>query len=97
LLVPQRAVSDLQGGHQVAVVGADNQVDIRPVKVGERTDNLWIIDQGLNAGDRVVVEGLEKLKSGMRVVPRPVSTDTTENISAILADQLRAAHPEPAR
>lgn len=97
LLVPQRAVSDLQGGHQVAVVGADNQVGIRPVKVGERTDSLWIIDQGLNAGDRVIVEGLEKLKSGMTVVPRPVSTDTTENTSAIPADQPRAAHPEPAR
>jgi RND family efflux transporter MFP subunit len=71
LLVPQRAVTELQGSYQVAVVTSDNTVDVRPVKVGQRAGNLWIIDQGLNQGERVVVEGLQKLKAGMTVDPKP--------------------------
>jgi membrane fusion protein, multidrug efflux system len=71
LLVPQRAVTEMQGSYQVAVVTPENKVDIRPVKVGERTGNLWIIDKGLNPGERVVVEGLQKLKAGMTVEPKP--------------------------
>jgi membrane fusion protein (multidrug efflux system) len=96
LLVPQRAVSDLQGGHQVTVVGPDNRVDIRPVKVGERTGSLWIIEQGLKAGDRVVVEGLQKLKVGMTVNSKSISADNTENVDAMLAAQRDAAQTEPA-
>jgi membrane fusion protein, multidrug efflux system len=71
LLVPQRAVTEMQGSYQVAVVTPENKVDIRPVKVGERAGNLWIIDQGLHPGERVVVEGLQKLKAGMTVEPKP--------------------------
>ena len=71
LLVPQRAVTEMQGSYQVAVVTPENKVDIRPVKVGERAGNLWIIDKGLNPGERVVVEGLQKVKSGMTVEPKP--------------------------
>jgi membrane fusion protein (multidrug efflux system) len=71
LLVPQRAVTELQGSYQVAVVTSDNKVDLRPIKVGQRAGNLWIIDQGLNQGERVVVEGLQKLKAGMTVDPKP--------------------------
>jgi membrane fusion protein, multidrug efflux system len=71
LLVPQRAVTEMQGSYQVAVVTPENKVDIRPVKVGERSGSLWIIDKGLNPGERVVVEGLQKLKAGMTVEPRP--------------------------
>jgi membrane fusion protein (multidrug efflux system) len=71
LLVPQRAVTELQGSYQVAVVISDNTVDLRPIKVGQRAGNLWIIDQGLNQGERVVVEGLQKLKAGMTVDPKP--------------------------
>ena len=71
LLVPQRAVTELQGTYQVAVVTPDNKVDVRPVKVGQRTGSLWIIDQGLHQGERVVVEGLQKLKAGMTVNPQP--------------------------
>jgi membrane fusion protein (multidrug efflux system) len=70
LLVPQRAVTEMQGSYQVAVVTPENTVDIRPVKVGERTGNHWIIDQGLNPGERVVVEGLQKVKAGMTVEPK---------------------------
>jgi membrane fusion protein (multidrug efflux system) len=82
LLVPQRAVSELQGKHQVAVVDADNKVDVRSVKVGERTGSLWIIDQGVKAGERVVVEGLEKVNAGMIVAPRPVSEEDKGKVAA---------------
>ena len=78
LLVPQRAVTELQGNYQVAVVTPDNKVDIRPVKVGQRTGNLWIIDQGLRQGERVVVEGLQKLKAGMTVSPKPFQDQVGE-------------------
>jgi membrane fusion protein (multidrug efflux system) len=76
LLVPQQAVTELQGSYQVAVVDAANKVDIRPVKVGERVDNLWVIDQGLKPGERVVVEGVQKVKQGMNVNPRPFAIES---------------------
>jgi len=71
LLVPQRAVNELQGRFQVAVVGPDNKVDLRWVKVGERTGPLWVIDEGLKPGERVIVEGIQKVKAGMPVTPKP--------------------------
>ena len=71
LLVPQRAVSELQGGYQVAVVGADNKVDVRTVTVGDRVDNRWIIANGLNPGDRIVVEGVQRMRTGVHVNPKP--------------------------
>jgi len=71
LLVPQRAVSELQGGYQVAVVGADNKVDVRTVTVGDRVDNRWIVTSGLSAGDRVVVEGVQRMRTGVHVNPKP--------------------------
>ena len=71
LLVPQRAVTELQGGYQVAVVDGDATVHIRPVKAAERSGRFWIIDEALAAGERVVVEGVQKVKEGMRVNPVP--------------------------
>jgi RND family efflux transporter MFP subunit len=71
LLVPQRAVSELQGTYQVAVVGDDGKVSIRAVTVGPRVDSLWVIDTGLHAGERVVVEGTQKVRDGMTVVAQP--------------------------
>jgi RND family efflux transporter MFP subunit len=71
LVVPQRAVSELQGSYQVAVVGADNKVSIRPVKVGERDGTMWIIDEGLKPGERVVAEGTQKVRPDMVVNPKP--------------------------
>jgi len=71
LLVPQRAVNEIQGRYQVAVVGPDNQVDLRWVKVGERTGPHWVIDEGLKPGDRVIVEGLQKVRPGMLVAVKP--------------------------
>ena len=70
LLVPQRAVTDLQGTYQVAVVGSDNKVAIRTVKVGDRADSMWIIEDGLKAGDLVIVEGIQKVKPGVIVNPK---------------------------
>lgn len=69
LLVPQRSVTEVQGKYMVAVVGADNKVDIRTVKTAERIDNLWIISEGLKPGERVVVEGIQKVRPGMPVTP----------------------------
>lgn len=70
LLVPQRAVSELQGRFQVAVVDPENVVRIKTVKVGERMENMWVILQGLNPGDRVVSEGLLKVREGIKVTPK---------------------------
>lgn len=67
LLVPQKAVSELQGNYQLAVVGADNKVSIRPVKVGDRVGPMWIIESGVKAGELVVVEGLLKVQNGATV------------------------------
>src|SRR5262249_965469 len=74
LLVPQRAVMELQGSHQVAVVGSDNKVIIRPVTVGDRVGKLWIITEGLKAGERVVVEGLMKVRDGAPVKAVPADS-----------------------
>jgi RND family efflux transporter MFP subunit len=64
LLVPQRAVTELQGSYQVAVVDGDNKVSIRPVTVGDRVGTLWILTDGVKAGERVIVEGLLKVRDG---------------------------------
>ncbi|HET9943397.1 MAG TPA: efflux RND transporter periplasmic adaptor subunit, partial [Terriglobia bacterium] len=80
ILVPQRAVTEMQGSYQVAVVSPDNKVDIRPVKVGQRSGSLWIIDHGLKPGERVVVEGLQKVKAGMTVDPKPFQDQQEEKL-----------------
>jgi membrane fusion protein (multidrug efflux system) len=71
LLVPQRAVTELQGGYLVAVIGKDNKVNIRPIKVGARVENLWIVDEGLKPAERIVAEGVQKVREGMEVQPNP--------------------------
>lgn len=75
LLVPQRAVTQLQGMYQVAVVGADNKVTVRNVEVGEEDGSMWIVEKGLNPGDKVVVEGLQKVKDGLEVTVQPYKAD----------------------
>ena len=72
LLVPQQAVTQLQTKYQMAVVNADNTVDIRIVNPGERIGSLWIIKEGLKPGERVIVEGLQKVRPGMKVEPKAV-------------------------
>ena len=81
ILVPQRAVQELQNLRSVAVVDASNKVGFRNVKVGQRVDALWVVDEGLKPGDKVVVEGLQRIRDGMTVVskqaPEPVGTTGT--------------------
>ena len=71
LLVPQPAVAELQGNYQVDVVGEDGKIAIRPVKVGDRIGTMWIIQDGLKPGERVVAEGQQTLLPGMTVQPKP--------------------------
>jgi membrane fusion protein (multidrug efflux system) len=71
LLVPQRAVAQVQGAYQVDVVDSQNKVHVVPVEVGERAGVNWVIEKGLKPGDHVVVEGLQKVREGVEVNPRP--------------------------
>jgi RND family efflux transporter MFP subunit len=79
LLVPQKAVVELQGSYQVAVVGNDSKVTLRTVSVGERTGAMWIIDEGLKPGERVVVEGVQKVRDSMPVKPTLVAAPAEGN------------------
>jgi membrane fusion protein (multidrug efflux system) len=76
LLVPQRAVTEMQGVAMLAVVGPDNKIAIRNVKTGPRSGGLWVISEGLKPGERVVVEGVQKVRDGMTVTPKLVSTES---------------------
>jgi RND family efflux transporter MFP subunit len=71
LLVPQPAVTELQGGYEVQTVGPDNRVATRNVTVGDREGTLWVINQGLKLGDRVIVQGQQAPKPGTLVTPKP--------------------------
>jgi membrane fusion protein (multidrug efflux system) len=70
LLVPQEAVTELQGNYQVAVIGGDNKASIRPVKVGERFGAMWEIKEGVEPGEKVVVQGIQKVRDGAPVVAK---------------------------
>jgi len=72
LLLPQSAVLHLQGGYQVAVVGSDHKVSMRAVKPGATLGTMWVIDEGLKPGEQVVVEGLQQIREGTLVTPKPV-------------------------
>jgi membrane fusion protein (multidrug efflux system) len=71
LLVPQRAVTEMQGMYQVAVVNGDNTIEIRAVKLGERTDSMWIVNDGLKPGEQVVAEGTQRVRPGLVVNSKP--------------------------
>jgi membrane fusion protein (multidrug efflux system) len=71
LLTPQSAVAQSQGSYQVAVVGSDRKVSMRAVKPGQTVGTMWVIDEGLKPGEQVVVEGLQKLRDGTLVTPKP--------------------------
>ena len=76
LVVPQRAVTELQGMYQVAVVGADNKTHLQPVKMGRRVGQEWIVEEGLHPHDRIVVEGVQKAREGTLVSPKPWTAPT---------------------
>jgi RND family efflux transporter MFP subunit len=78
LLVPQKAVSELQGKYQIAIVDAESKVHIQPVRVGERTGMLWVIQEGLKPTDRVIVEGLQKVREGIQVTTTNAPPDPVQ-------------------
>jgi RND family efflux transporter MFP subunit len=71
VLIPQQAVSELQGVYQVGVVGSDNKVTIKIVTLGPQSGDMWVVVSGLQAGENVVVDGLQRIKTGMTVAPTP--------------------------
>lgn len=79
LLVPQRAVTELQGGYQVAELGPADKINIRTVQVGQQVGTLWIITEGLKQGQRVVAEGTQMVRDGMVVTPEPYTAPSKEN------------------
>ena len=91
LLIPQRSVTDMQGKYLVAVVGATTRSAIRPVKVAERIGSDWIIAEGLKPGEKVVVEGTQKVKPDMVVNPQPFDPEAAAKAAAA---QAAAAKPE---
>ncbi|GJL58858.1 MAG: hemolysin D [Nitrospirales bacterium] len=76
LLVQQRAIQELQGTYQVAVIGEENKVAFRKVTLGPRIDSFWLINEGLQPGEMVVVEGLLKVREGMMVTPKTISEES---------------------
>ena len=73
LLVPQSAVKEIQGGYEVALLGPDNKAIIKPVKAGEKVGTMWVIEDGLKPDDKVITEGIGKVKDGTPVVPKPAN------------------------
>jgi membrane fusion protein (multidrug efflux system) len=71
LLIPQSAIMQSQGSYQVAVVGGNNKISMRTVKPGETVGTMWVIDEGLKPGEQVVTEGVQRVKEGTLVTPKP--------------------------
>lgn len=82
LLVPQRAVQELQNLHNVAVVGSDNKLAMKTVTVGPRVGNLWVVETGLTRTDRVVVEGAQRVRPGTVVAPKAAPATQANDVSA---------------
>jgi membrane fusion protein, multidrug efflux system len=78
LLIPQASVSELQGVYQVGVVSSDNKVTIKTVKLGPQFGDMWVVETGLQQGENVVVDGLQRVRTGMTVAPAPFK-DTQAN------------------
>jgi len=81
MVIPQEAVNELQGSYQVAVVGDDNKVSIRPVKMGERIGAMWEVTEGLKPGDKVVVQGIQKAREGVQVTVKEWTPPTDALVS----------------
>jgi len=82
LLVPQRAVNEVQGAYQVAVVGSDGKVDFRTIKIGEQVGTMWIVENGVSAGEKAIVSDLVRLKPGMLVNAVPASHSATASAAS---------------
>lgn len=95
LVVPQRGILEVQGSYQAAVVGADNKVAIRRVKLGERAGRMWVVLQGLSEGERVVAEGLQKARNGAAVLPKPFVSGSETGGTADGAETSASATSSP--
>ena len=76
MLIPQRAVTELQGNYQVAAIDGENKISIRTVTVGDRVGAQCVIEAGLKAGERIVAEGVQKVRAGMQVNPKPFAPES---------------------
>ena len=94
VVVPQRALAEIQGSYQLGVVGPDGKAEIRPVKVGARIGSDWVVTSGLKAGEKVIVEGLQKVKAGAPVVAKPWIPPSATPAAAPTAEAKPAAQPE---
>lgn len=92
LLVPQRAVIEVQGLYQIMVLDKDNKVSIRPVKTGERIGSDWIVLSGIEPGDTILVEGQQKVRPGMTATPKPYVPSAQEKAAAGTSEK-----PKPSR
>lgn len=92
ILVPQRAVKELQATFSVAVLGPEDKIAMRPVKPGDRVGSLWVIESGLAAGEKVVVEGLQKVREGAVVKPTLVTIEDSQ-ATAAAATETKPATP----
>jgi membrane fusion protein, multidrug efflux system len=97
ILVPQRAVSELQGAYNVAVLKSDETIEIRAVQPGQRIGNLWVVDSGLAAGERIVVEGLQKVRAGVQVKAETVRIEDASPSPVPAAAAPAAAKPPGAQ
>ncbi len=94
IVVPQRAVFEVQGSYQIGVIGPDNKAEIRPVQAGPRIGSDWVITSGLKAGEKVVVEGVQKIKNGAPVVPQPWTPPSEKSAAPPPAAEAKPA-PQP--
>lgn len=97
ILVPQRAVQEVQGSYNVAVVGADQKVELRAVKTGARSGTWWVISEGLKPGEKVIVEGLQKVRNGLEVVAQPAPAEEMPPAAAGSAPAQAPAAPTPGK
>ncbi|HEY5953819.1 MAG TPA: efflux RND transporter periplasmic adaptor subunit, partial [Terrimicrobiaceae bacterium] len=93
VVVPQRAVMEIQGSYQLAIVGGDGKVEIRPVQVGPRVGTDWVITSGLKPGEKVIVEGIQKVKAGVQVAAKPW-VPPAQRSSAPEGETKPVEHPE---
>lgn len=96
LLVPQRAVVESQGQYHVVVVGGDNKAEVRPVQTGDRIGSDWMISRGLQPGESVVVEGIQKARPGVTVSPKPWQAAATRDMPPAAAAKPSAPAAQPA-
>jgi membrane fusion protein (multidrug efflux system) len=98
LVIPQQAVTEIQGKYLVAVVSPENKVSIKPVKVGQWFGQLWVIDEGLQAGEKVVAEGTQKVREGVVVSPKPYGEKVQAEPAAAQKPEAKPeAKPQPKR